>query len=199
MVPASTVLSFVNTRFDGKGGHVERFGDAADFAAWAAEHGFPTDETISESEAFAARELRTALLTLLLSHNDHPDVTEEEVRAAERHLAHAGELYPIRVVLTADGSQSAGQRRGAAGVFGSVLAAADQIVQQGRWPRMKACCSAPCRHGFLDRTRNGTQRYCAQRCASRAAMRAMRDRQNDGTGAPEQAERGRNLAAGNSP
>jgi predicted RNA-binding Zn ribbon-like protein len=174
-----TVLGFVNTRFDGKGGHIERFSDAADFTAWAREQGLLGDETVSESEAVAARELREALVAVLLAHADHPESTELRVAEAERHLEHAGGLYPIQVTLTARGSTVAAQNRGAAGVFGTVLAAANEIVHHDAWWRMKACCAHPCEHGLFDRTKNGAQRFCGPKCASRAAMRAMRERRRD--------------------
>ena len=174
-----TVLGFVNTRFDGKGGRIERFGSVADFTAWAGERGLIRRETVSESEVVAARELRSALVTVLLAHADHPDVTGERLAAAERFLDHAGSLYPVRITLSARGSTVAAQSRGAAGVFGAVLAAANEIVQHDGWARMKGCCSPPCQHAFVDRTKNGAQRFCAPKCASRAAMRAMRERHRD--------------------
>jgi predicted RNA-binding Zn ribbon-like protein len=174
-----TVLDFINTRYDGKGGRIERFGDADDFAAWAREQGMADGDAVSESEAAAARELRAALLTMLLAHSEHQDVTDEQIAAAESHLRHAGQLYPVKVTLSASGARLDGQSRGAAGVLGSVLAAANDLAQQGAWSRMKACCSHPCLHGFVDRTKNGSQRYCDSKCASRAAMRAMRQRQRE--------------------
>jgi predicted RNA-binding Zn ribbon-like protein len=174
-----TVLRFVNTRFDGKGGRTERFGSVADFTAWAAERGLIGDETVTESEVVAARELRSALLIVLLAHNDHPAATDQRLADAERFLNHAGGLYPVRIALSASGSTVAAQNRGAAVVFGAVLAAANEIVQHDRWARMKGCCSHPCQHAFLDRTKNGAQRFCAPNCASRAAMRAMRERRRD--------------------
>jgi len=174
-----TVLGFVNTRFDGKGGRIERFGSVEDFTAWADERGLTGGETVSESEVVAARELRSALVTVLLAHADHPNVTGEQLADAERFLNHAGSLYPVRIALSAHGSTVTAQSRGAAGVFGTVLAAANEIVQRDGWARMKGCCSPPCQHAFVDRTKNGAQRFCGPNCASRAAMRAMRERRRD--------------------
>lgn len=170
------LLAFINTRYDGKGGRVERFGNAEDFRAWGRERGLIADETVTESEAAAARELRAALVRILQAHSEHPEMTTDELREAERHLEHAAGLYPVRITLSADGSKVAGQSRGAAGIFGDVLAAAHDLAQHDAWWRMKACCSHPCLHGFVDRTKNGSQRYCDAKCTSRAAMRAMRER-----------------------
>lgn len=175
-----TVLGFVNTRFDGKGGRVERFGGVEDFTAWAVERGLIGEgETVGESEVFAARELRAALVTVLLSHADHPDATPDRLAEAERVLEHAGGRYPVRVSLSAQGSTTGPYSRGAAGVLGTVLAAANEIAQRGGWTRMKGCCSPPCEHGFVDRTKNGAQRFCGTRCASRATMRLARERRRD--------------------
>lgn len=60
------------------------------------------------------------------------------------------------------------------GLFGSVLAAATEVAQQGDWVRIKACCNPPCHFGFTDRTRNRTARYCSPGCASQSSMRAYR-------------------------
>lgn len=177
--PAETVLAFVNTRDDALG-RVERLGSAQDFAQWTREHSLGGDDVVSESEAAAARELRSALLTVMLAHAAHPNMTEEQVRGAEQHLAHAADLYPVKITLSTVGSSVAGQGRGAAGVLGSVLAAANAVIQRGEWPRVKACCSDPCEHGFFDRTKNGSQRHCSPACASRAASRAMRERRRGG-------------------
>jgi predicted RNA-binding Zn ribbon-like protein len=170
------VLGFVNTRLDPKAGRIERFGDAADFSEWAREHGLLDDGTVSESEAAAARELRSALLVIMLAHANPESMTSQQIEEAERHLAHAGELYPVKVTISMAGSAVTGHGRGAAGVFGSVLAAANELVQQSNWGRLKACACDPCENGFADRTKSGNQRYCGSNCASRAAMRAMRER-----------------------
>jgi predicted RNA-binding Zn ribbon-like protein len=171
-----TLLGFVNTRHDPKSGHFEQFGDAADFSRWARERGLLDDATVSESEAAAARELRSALLALMLAHANPESRTSREIDDAERHLAHAGELYPVKVTLSMSGSAVTGHDRGAAGVFGSVLGAANELVQQNNWGRLKACACDPCENGFADRTKSGNQLYCGPTCASRAAMRAMRER-----------------------
>ncbi|QJU54640.1 CGNR zinc finger domain-containing protein [Herbiconiux sp. KACC 21604] len=42
--------------------------------------------------------------------------------------------------------------------------------------RLGRCASAPCRKVIVDTSRNGTQRYCSPRCASRDAVRRHRAR-----------------------
>lgn len=176
--PEETLLAFVNTRDDALG-RCERFGTASDFAEWASENGLGGEGVLSESEAAAAREMRSALLTLLLAHATHPDRSAQQIRDAERFFSHAAELYPVKVVLSARGSSVTGQGRGAAGILGSVLAAANTVIERGDWARVKACCSHPCEHGFYDRTKNGSQRHCSTTCASRATSRAKRERRRE--------------------
>lgn len=48
--------------------------------------------------------------------------------------------------------------------------------------RLGRCASKPCRNVIVDISRNGTQRYCSPRCASRDAVRRHRAR----TSAPDQ-------------
>jgi predicted RNA-binding Zn ribbon-like protein len=175
----AAVLGFVNTRFDGKGGRVERFGGVTDFTAWARSRGLSAGERVTESDVVAARELRSALVTVLLAHADHPEITAGRLAEAERFLDQAGRRYPMRVTLSARGSVVSADGRGAAGVLGAVLAAADDLARRDLWGRLKGCCSPPCQHGFADRTKNGGQRFCGPTCASRAAMRAMRSRRRD--------------------
>jgi predicted RNA-binding Zn ribbon-like protein len=172
-----TVLQFVNTRSYEPLGFYERFGDAHDFSAWASEHGLLSGEPVSESEAAAARELRSALVTVMQAHADHPGATTQQIADAELHLAHAGQLYPVQVTLSAAGASAAGHDRGVAGVLGTVLAAAQEIVQHGSWGRLKMCTCDPCENTYVDRTKSGRQRYCSPTCSSRSAMRAMRKRQ----------------------
>ncbi|HQA79134.1 MAG TPA: CGNR zinc finger domain-containing protein [Propionicimonas sp.] len=42
--------------------------------------------------------------------------------------------------------------------------------------RLGRCASSPCRDVIVDTSRNGTQRYCSPRCASRDAVRRHRAR-----------------------
>lgn len=170
------VLDFVNTRLDPKAGRVERLGTAKDFSDWARGRGLLDDGTVAESEAAAARELRAALVTISLAHADPGRVNSRQLDDAERCLAHAADLYPVKVTIAMRGSTVTGHGRGAASVLGSVLAAANNLVQQSDWGRLKACACEPCENGFADRTKSGKQRYCGPNCASRSAMRSMRRR-----------------------
>jgi predicted RNA-binding Zn ribbon-like protein len=172
-----TVLTFVNTRADA-GGRLELFGDAEAFAAWLAEQDrFGGRADVTDADAAAARELREALVTVLLAHSGDERGRGAPLDAAERHLRRAGSLYRLSTAITAHGAQLASEQSGAPHVFGTVLAAVTEFAQQGDWGRIKACRNPPCHLGFFDRTRNGAGLYCSTACNSQVSMRNHRQRQ----------------------
>ncbi|MGV9610899.1 CGNR zinc finger domain-containing protein [Nocardia xishanensis] len=173
---AALVLQFVNTRADGAG-RVEVFGTASGFADWAIEHGLlDAAVVVTDSDAVAARELRDALVTVLLTHSGDPDIGDAQVTEAERYLLQAGVRYPLTTVVTSETAQLLAGSTGAPGVLGAVLAAVTETAQRGDWMRIKACCNPPCHFGFIDRTRNRAARYCSPGCGSQVSMRALRQR-----------------------
>ncbi|WP_245568786.1 CGNR zinc finger domain-containing protein [Nocardia concava] len=170
------VLSFVNTRADGTG-RVEIFGTAAGFADWAIGEGLLDATTVvTDSDAVAARELREALVTTLLTHASDPEISEPQIAEAERYLRQAGVRYPLTTAITARTAQLFAGSTGVPGVLGTVLAAVTETAQRGDWPRIKACCNPPCHFGFIDRTRNRAARFCSPGCGSQVSMRALRQR-----------------------
>ncbi|MFF7456532.1 CGNR zinc finger domain-containing protein [Kitasatospora sp. NPDC008115] len=187
------MLVFVNTRADGTGRR-ELFEDGASFAAWLAEHdefggpGGPGGETVAtDADAAAARELRDALVTLLLAHSGDEESLGEPLRRAERHLRRAGTLYPLATVVTAEGVRLASPQAGVPRVFGTVLAAVTTFAQTADWGRVKACRNPPCHFGFFDRTRNGAGLYCSTTCGSQVSMRNYRRRQRQEPETPPEA------------
>ncbi|MEU3724925.1 ABATE domain-containing protein [Streptomyces sp. NPDC031705] len=186
MPVVETVLAFVNTRADGSGRR-ELFEDGHSFAAWLAEHDeFGGEAVATDADAAAARELRDALVTLLLAHSGDEESLGEPLRRAEQHLRRAGALYPLATVVTADGVELASPQAGVPRVFGTVLAAVTTFAQSGDWGRVKACRNPPCHFGFFDRTRNGAGLYCSTGCGSQVSMRNYRRRQRrEGEAPPE--------------
>ncbi|MFF7082485.1 CGNR zinc finger domain-containing protein [Streptomyces lavendulae] len=187
MSAVETVLAFVNTRADGAGRR-ELFGDGHSFAAWLAEHDEFGGETVAtDADAAAARELRDALVTLLLAHSGGEESLGEPLQHAEQHLRRAGALYPLATVVTARGVELASPQAGVPGVFGTVLAAVTTFAQTGDWGRIKACRNPPCHFGFFDRTRNGAGLYCSTGCGSQVSMRNYRQRQRRESETPPEA------------
>lgn len=173
---ADLVLQFVNTRPDGAGG-VELFGTASGFADWAMRHELlEADTVVTDSDAVAARELRDALVTVLLTHAGASDLPSDEIAEAQRYLRHAGVRYPLAAIVSADTAQLVAGSVGATGVLGAILASVTETAMSGDWTRIKACCNPPCHFGFVDRTRNRAARYCSPGCGSQVSMRALRQR-----------------------
>ena len=169
---AEVLLAFVNTRpLDG---HAERLADGGTTLDWLRETepaaAGPT-ALVTDADAAAARELREALVGILLAHAGEPGGTAEP----EARLRHSAEQFPVLAVVSADGVRLVPVRTGLAGVLAGVLAAASELALAGLWPRLKACRN--CRWGFYDRTRNLSATYCdPRRCGARVAMRSYRAR-----------------------
>ena len=174
---ADLVLGFVNTRPTGNG-EPERMGDARDLREWLRSAGLGSDGAlrVTDADAAVARELRSALVTLLLGH-----VGVEEgagaVADAEGHLKRTAALYPLVAVVAESGCELVPSQSGVPGAFGSLFAALSQVTASGLWPRMKMCRNLPCHVGFLDKTRNSAGLYCSAACSSQASMRSYRQRQ----------------------
>ncbi|WP_439678540.1 CGNR zinc finger domain-containing protein [Embleya sp. MST-111070] len=175
-----TVLAFVNTRSDGAGRR-ELFADGDSFAAWLAQYEeFGGATVATDADAAVARELRDALVTVLLAHSGDEESLGEPLVRAERHLQRVGSLYPLATVVTAGGVELASPQAGVPRVFGTVLAAVTTFAQSSDWGRIKACRNPPCHFGFLDRTRNGRGLYCTPGCGSQVSMRKHRRRLGSG-------------------
>lgn len=174
---ADLVLRFVNTRPTGNG-EPERMSDAQDLLTWMRSAGLAGDEDpgVSDADAAVARELRAALVALLLGHVG----VEEQAGAlagAEDHLRRTAALYPLVAFVTEGGCTLVPSQSGVPGAFGSLFAALAQTTAAGLWPRMKMCRNLPCHVGFLDKTRNSAGLYCSAACSSQASMRSYRQRQ----------------------
>ncbi|MDI6098982.1 CGNR zinc finger domain-containing protein [Actinoplanes sp. NEAU-A12] len=174
------VLDFVNTRADG-GGAVERLGDAQALACWLQAAGLIEPHVVvTAADAASARELRDALVTVMLAHSGAGEGRGDALTAAESHLRRTASLHPLAAVITAEGAVLASDQAGVPGAFGSILAAVADAAATDRWGRLKACRNPPCHHGFFDRTRNASGAYCSPGCGSQVSMRALRRRRMTG-------------------
>ncbi|MBZ9640946.1 CGNR zinc finger domain-containing protein [Streptomyces sp. PSKA30] len=170
-------MQFVNTHPAGPHRLPERFGSARDLHAWLLEKAMGSETThVTEADAASARELREALITVLLAHSGDKDTTPEVLAEAEGYLRHAASRYPLVTVVTASGASLVPAQTGIPGLFGTVLANVTELAQAGVWDRVRACRHQPCHFGFFDRTRNRTAVYCGTKCGSRESMRAYRKR-----------------------
>lgn len=176
---ADLVLDFVNTRpIDGR---EERLADASSTALWLRTTGLaPAGALVTEADAVTARELREALVVVLLAHAGEHDGTDAALETAEVYLRRSGVLYPLSPVVTAYDVRLMPAQAGVPGAFGSLLAAVTDLARQGTWTRLKACRNPPCHLGFYDRTRNSSAVYCSpRRCGAQVAMRSYRSRRSE--------------------
>lgn len=118
------VLQFVNTHTSGPRQLKERFSNAQAMQAWLHENGLGTSEThVTEADAAGARELRDALITVLLAHAGDKDITPEVLTETEEYLRGIAARYPLVTVVTASGASLTTAQTGVPGLFGTVLAA----------------------------------------------------------------------------
>jgi predicted RNA-binding Zn ribbon-like protein len=172
------LLDFVNTRADA-GGRQELFGDGAALSAWLDARALSDGEPATDADAASARELRDALVTVLLGHSGE-ELPQDDVDLAKRRLERAGTLYPLTARVDARGVTLVSEQRGVARLLGTVLASVAVRATRGEWDRIKACRNPPCHFGFIDRTRNGSGQYCSTACSSQVAMRKYRARRKEG-------------------
>lgn len=145
----------------------------ADIEALAIEHDLLLDVTPTASDVAGLREWTAALvevvdarltstrivaLNQLLSRGtSHPLITEHDGRPPHLHFRPHG-VTPARQIA-------------AITAFGLAW-----FLTQRGMHRFARCAAADCTRTYADVTRNGRQRYCSTRCASRQAVRRHRSR-----------------------
>jgi len=173
------VLGFANTH-----GHLgrlpERFADSAGLRDWLSQQQVdPKALVITGADVIEAREIRDALVTVMVSHADAEAASADELLVAEQALRRAAQRYPLQANITREGAGLSSAQPGLAGVIGSVLASVVELAQSGHWNRFKACRN--CHHSFVDQSRNASATFCRTSCKSQAGMRAYRSRQRGST------------------
>jgi predicted RNA-binding Zn ribbon-like protein len=177
-----TVLGFANTH-----GHLGRlpeyFADSTGLRNWLSQLAGVTAENlvVTAADVIEAREIRDALVTVMVCHADAEAASADELVVAEQALQRASQRYPLQANITREGAGLSSPQPGLAGALGSILAAVVELAQSGQWDRFKACRN--CHHSFVDQSRNASATFCRTSCKSQAGMRAYRSRQR---GAAEQ-------------
>jgi predicted RNA-binding Zn ribbon-like protein len=170
------VLGFANTH-----GHLgrlpEQFADRAGLRDWLSQQQGVDSKVlvVTAADVIEAREIRDALVTVMVSHADAEAATADELLVAEHALQRAAQRYPLQANITREGAGLSSAQAGVAGVIGSVLASVVELAQSGQWNRFKACRN--CHHSFVDQSRNASATFCRTSCKSQAGMRAYRSRQ----------------------
>ena len=169
------MLGFANTHCH-LGRLPEHFSDSAGLRDWLTQRQ-PVDSkviVITAADVIEAREIRDALVTVMVSHADTEAVSADELVAAEQALQRAAQRYPLQANITREGAGLSSAQSGLAGAIGSMLASVVEC-QSGQWDRFKACRN--CHHSFVDQSRNASATFCRTTCKSQAGMRAYRSRQ----------------------
>jgi predicted RNA-binding Zn ribbon-like protein len=168
-------LNFVNTH-DHQGRLPDRFADVAGLQEWLGCLLPPiNDAVVTIADAAEAREIRDALVTVMLTHADASGVSEDELVGAEQALQRASQRFPLQANITRAHAGLMSVQPALAGVLGTVLVAVVELAQSNNWNRVKACRN--CHHGFVDNSRNLSAAFCSTQCKSQAGMRAYRSRQ----------------------
>lgn len=170
------VLGFANTHAD-RFGRPERFADAAELSAWLTEHGFADAAAdVTAADAGAVRELRDAVVAVLLGHSEDPHTSAETLEEAEELLRRTAVRHPLVTVVGRSGAHLVPAHRGLPGALAAVLAAMTELALTGAWLRFKACRNQGCHFAFYDRSRNTSGAYCSSTCSTQVAMRSYRRR-----------------------
>ena len=169
---AALIVGFVNTRAGGE--RPDQLGDHRQVADWLVARGLADRAVaVSEADAAAARELRTAFTTILSA---HVGCDQTSLADAESYLHRIAERYPVTLRIGAEGVALVPAQSGLPGAFGALLAAVADVAARGIWTRLKVCKNPTCHAGFHDRTRNSSGLYCSTNCSSQVSMRAYRTR-----------------------
>jgi len=171
-VGGALVLDFVNTReaWLRDGPHHEFLGGYAELWAWAGEAAPRVDPAVAAAVHARALALRAALFGVFgaLATGGRPGRPDlDAVNAAWRELATRPQIDPAGLGTT---WTEAPDRP-----LGPVLASAAALLRDGPLERLRQCPGPDgwCGWLFLDRSRNGSRRWCSMAlCGNPAKMRA---------------------------
>ncbi|MDA1003308.1 MAG: CGNR zinc finger domain-containing protein [Chloroflexi bacterium] len=125
------------------------------------------------AELAAMRDVRDGLIAMLL---DEDDATLAAV------LDGLARDLPLRLRVPEPGRvelEPAGA--GPLAIAAAALVLAHDAAVDGTWPRIRLCHADDCHWAFVDRSRNGSRRWCSMGdCGARAKARAYRARQRAG-------------------
>jgi predicted RNA-binding Zn ribbon-like protein len=169
--PLRLVQEFVNT-VDIENG-VEELASAEHLGTLLARLGLGVpDLRLGDRDLRDALEVREALRQLLLGNNGLP-VPDEAFATLER-AARAGHLA---LRFEEGGARLVAEAPGLDGVLGTLVAIVFTAMENGTWPRLKACRRDVCHWVYYDRSRNRSSTWCAMSvCGNRTKTRRYRRR-----------------------
>ena len=150
---------------------VDRISTPESLHDWLVEHGLlPTDAYLTSSDVERVRDLREALRDVAEANAGHGgDEALEDLDAIAADL-------PLRLRFRPSADLEA-ERAGIDAAFATLLASVHGAMQDGTWPRFKACRNPECRWAYYDTSRNRSGRWCSMAiCGNRMKGRAFRRR-----------------------
>jgi predicted RNA-binding Zn ribbon-like protein len=174
MTNIELIQDYVNTLHKDIQGDEEELTTPGRLVSWlAARDLIGPDARATGTELRQAKELREAIRTLLLAHNE---IEVDEV-AAHAVLDQAARKARIELRFEVDGPELASAAAGVAGGLGRVIIAVHDAVADGSWQRLKACRARDCEWAFIDTAKNQSRAWCSMRsCGNREKARAYRKR-----------------------
>ena len=144
-------------------------------AAWLSEQGLlPTGARATRAHVDRAVELREALRTLLLAHNEEGIDTAEAAEAIDRAARQAALEVRFNPDCTTDLVPAA---TGAAAAIGQLVAIVADVAGTEEWSRLKACRRQSCLFAFYDQARNRSRAWCSMEvCGNREKAQKFRAR-----------------------
>jgi predicted RNA-binding Zn ribbon-like protein len=161
------VEAFLNSRDHEDG--PDELAEPAGLDRWLRDQGLAQRPQVTAADLAAVRELREAVRSVVASGG---------AGAAGERLAAAARAFPMHL-----GDRTAGGRvlepvgDGVLAAVGRVVAAVAQAQLLGTWERLKVCPGPGCGWAFVDRSRNGSRRWCEMTsCGNQHKVRSYRAR-----------------------
>ena len=144
-------------------------------AAWLTERGLlPEGARATLVHVGRAAELREALRTLLLAHNEEGIDTADAAEAIDRAARQARLEVRFNPDCTPDLVPAA---EGAAAAIGRLVAIVADAAGTEEWSRLKACRRDNCLFAFYDQSRNRSRAWCSMEvCGNREKAQKFRER-----------------------
>jgi predicted RNA-binding Zn ribbon-like protein len=149
---------------------IEWLGTPAELRRWLRDRRLDGQARVANADVRRFHELRETLRDLLVANNEGrraPEAAAALRRAADR----------ARLTLELDGDSLALRPRatGPDGALGRILAVVQGAMNDGTWPRLKAC--RQCRWAYYDYSKNRSATWCSMSiCGNRTKTRAYRRR-----------------------
>jgi predicted RNA-binding Zn ribbon-like protein len=144
-----------------------------DGAAWLSAHALPAVDTFEGDDLERLTAVREALRALLFANNTGEPPPADALAELNRQSAEAA----IGLRFDPDGSDLVTQCEGVDSVIARLLAIVHGAMEEGTWPRLKACRAEDCVWAFYDHSRNRSGTWCSmEACGNRAKARAFRER-----------------------